>query len=107
MPHLNASTKSDQGLLKGANGCFGGTGDRAGYDNLAIIATDGRSHTSVTSAAATLRNVAKVVAVGIDGAVESQLSDMVGGDPALWFKVASFSDLSGQVSTLMESSCSE
>ena len=28
VPHLNTSTKTDQGLAMAANGCFNGAGDR-------------------------------------------------------------------------------
>lgn len=103
--HLNASTKTDKGLQMGASGCFGGAGDRSGYDNLAIVLTDGKSHTDVVAASAALRAVAKVVAVGIDGADVNQLKQMVNYDDSLWFKVPTFAELTGQVATLMESSC--
>lgn len=102
--HLNASTKTDLGLSMGASGCFGGAGDRFDKDNLAILLTDGRSQTAVTAAAAQLRAVAKVIAIGIDLADETQLAD-IAGDPTLWFKVPQFTDLAGEVSTLMQASC--
>ena len=101
------STKTDVGLDKCADRCFGSSGDRAGNQNLAILATDGKSHNDVTLAAAKLRSVAKVVAVGIDSADETQLSNIVGGDSSCWFKVKYFSDLKSEVSRLMKASCGE
>lgn len=101
--HLNASTKTDRGLLLGANGCFRGPGDRPDYDNICIVVTDGKSHTSITAASAALRKIAKVVAVGVDGANEGQLSEIVGHDKSMWFKVPTFKQLPGLVSPLLES----
>lgn len=103
--HLNASTRTHLGLEKAATECFTGPGDRPDYENLAILLTDGRSSTPVTDDAAKLRDVAKIVAVGIDLANDVQLVDIVGGDASRWFKVAKFSDLGGQVAQLMSSSC--
>lgn len=105
--HLNASTRTNKGLLLASSHCFGGPGDRAAYDNLAILLTDGRSSVSVTDAAATLRGVAKVIGVGVDMAVESQLRDVVGGDDSLWFKVPRFTDLNAEVPTLLAATCGE
>lgn len=105
IPHLNQSTKTDLGLNTAATACFGGVNDRPDYDNMAILLTDGVSHNDPTVAAAILRGVAKVVAMGIDGADEGQLSTIVNGDASLWFKVPRFSDLAGMLGTFMESSC--
>lgn len=105
--HLNASTKTDQGLALAATQCFGAVGDRFDHDNLAILLTDGRSHTLIESASNTLRAVADIVAVGIDGADEVQLRTIVNFDDSRWFKVNTFSELSGQVSQLMTSTCRE
>lgn len=103
--HLNRSTRTPLGLDLATTKCFGTTGDRAGYDNLAMLFTDGRSATDVVESSKRLRDVAKVVAMGIDLANEDQLKTIVDYDDSLWFKVPTFDDLRGQVTTLLQASC--
>ena len=103
--HLAHITNTDKGLQMAATQCFGGPGDRPDHDNLAILLTDGLSHGDVTSAANTLRKVASVVAIGIDGAKDYQLSQIVNNDASRWFMVDSFSELNGRVGQLMASTC--
>lgn len=103
--HLNASTKTDKGLFRAAEGCFGAPEDRPGFENLCIVMTDGRSHTPVTAASAKLREVASILAIGIDGADETQLQQMVGYDDSSWLKVPSFKDLEQKVGTVRKHIC--
>ena len=105
--HLKSSTKMHSGLSLAANGCFNDVGDRPEIDNLAVVLTDGKSHTDITAAAQQLRACAKVVAVGIDQASETELNIICNYDPTLWFKVATFNELTSHVGALLESSCGE
>ena len=104
---LQGSTKTNLGLDLAASGGFGNplTGDRPDKDNLAVVLTDGPSHTDVVASSAALRAKAKVVAMGIDMAVDEQLRQMVNYDEKLWFKVPLFTDLAGSLGTVLEWSC--
>ena len=107
LTRLQLSTHTDKGLNLAANGCFGGAGDRPDKNNLAIVLTDGRSSNDLTAAAANLRGVADVRAVGVDLAVESELLTICGGDPSCYRKVAKFTDLPPEVGSLAQSTCGE
>ena len=105
--HIAHMTNTDQGLYAAATQVFGQAGDRPDHNNLAILLTDGHSHRAVGVAAGILRHVADVVAIGIDGAKDYQLQEIVNYDAARWFMVNRFSELQGKEPDLMAAACRE
>ena len=105
--HLRSSTKTDLGLELAAGSFFGQQGDRPGVPNLAFLLTDGKSHTSIVQASKNLRDMAKVIAIGIDGADEGQLKEIVANKTTQYFLVDTFQALTAQISFIMESACGE
>lgn len=106
--HLNKSTWTNLGLDLARTSCFNAPGDRAGFGNLAIVITDGKSQNSVIQAAQDLRDVpANVLAVGIGPSNdEEELEEIVGNnDSSKWFKLETFAELAGLVTTLLEAAC--
>ena len=104
VPHYNYTTKTDAGLNLACTIFNGGPGDRTN-ENIAIIVTDGRSQTDITSASANLHKVAKVLAVGIDLADNNQLKILAGHVSENWWKFGSFKELLVQGDTILDAFC--
>ena len=107
IPALRGATKTDLGLNLAATSVFTPGVDRTGFPNLCFLLTDGKSHTSVVQASKNLRNVCKVVSIGIGSADLTQVMEIAGNKSGMYHMVNNFQDLNSQITVIVQAACSK